>query len=501
MGWRFAPLLFLCIVSILVACSEATPPSEPVTLVPLPTGTAIVSPATVAPIPTVTTVAPASTATAVAPVPTEAPLPVPTSAPTAEPPPPTAVQFVSEEHSAASERVFGLVNELVEELGHREGGTPEELSAAEHLKMRFDEMGYSAEIQPFSLELFDIARYMQTRGENAKVVVESPIEAQSPGLLLSTAPKGGKQTGSLVSVGQGRSEDLPADGLAGKIVLIQPGDIPLNDPQTLSALLEKANSAGAAGAIAAVISGNISGMEQYRPLLAAPSEIPALILPQAEIGDQLHAASQSGEVLLSVMIETQEMGSQNVVAELEGEGDGLVIVGGHYDVVPQTVAGANDNTSGIAVVLELAEAFAGETLPFSVRFMAFGAEEIGLYGSSRYVASLSEAELGRIVAMLNFDVVASGPLLAVTGQEELVELAQRIAADLGLESVSQPLPAGASSDHQPFQSAGVPVLVLYGPDVSRIHTPEDRLEFVQPELLGSALLVAEALLRSPEFPQ
>ena len=133
--------------------------------------------------------------------------------------------------------------------------------------------------------------------------------------------------------------------------------------------------------------------------------------------------------------------------------------------------------------------------------MAFGAEEIGLHGSSRYVASLSEAELGRIVAMLNFDVVASGPLLAMTGQEELVGLAQRIAADLGLESDSQPLPAGASSDHQPFQSAGVPVLVLYGPDVSRIHTPEDRLEFVQPELLGSALLVAEALLRSPEFPK
>ena len=54
---------------------------------------------------------------------------------------------------------------------------------------------------------------------------------------------------------------------------------------------------------------------------------------------------------LSVNIETQVLESQNVVAELEGAGDGLVIVGGHYDVVPQTEDGANDNTSGIAVRL------------------------------------------------------------------------------------------------------------------------------------------------------
>ncbi len=166
----------------------------------------------------------------------------------------------------------------MQELGHREAGTHEELLAAKHIKERLDAMGYSAEIQSFTFEHFDVQRSLQTRWETAKVIVESPIEIQLPGLLLSSAPKGGKQNGPMVPVGQGRSEDFPADGLVGKVVLIQPGDIPLNDPQTLPALLEKANSAGAAGAIAAVISGNISGMEQYVPLLAAPSEIPALIL-------------------------------------------------------------------------------------------------------------------------------------------------------------------------------------------------------------------------------
>ena len=78
----------------------------------------------------------------------------------------------------------------MEELGHREAGTPEELQAAEHLKERLDAMGYSAKLQPFTLEFFDVQRYIQTRGENAQIIVESPIQAQSPGLILSTTPGG-----------------------------------------------------------------------------------------------------------------------------------------------------------------------------------------------------------------------------------------------------------------------------------------------------------------------
>ncbi len=96
------------------------------------------------------------------------------------------------------------------------------------------------------------------------------------------------------------------------------------------------------------------------------SAIQALILVQAEIGEQLSAMSQQGEVTLSVRIDTEELESRNVVAELAGSGDALVVVGGHYDVVPQTEAGANDNTSGTALVLALAESLAGQSLPFSV---------------------------------------------------------------------------------------------------------------------------------------
>ena len=69
-------------------------------------------------------------------------------------------------------------------------------------------MGYSAEMESCTFEHFDVAQYQQTRGQNAQVIVESPIETQSPGLLLSTTPKVGRQTGSLVAVGPGDPRNL-----------------------------------------------------------------------------------------------------------------------------------------------------------------------------------------------------------------------------------------------------------------------------------------------------
>ena len=427
----------ILILVALVTCSAEPPVNEPTATVVQPAPTTPAAP-TAAPEPTATAMpatptavptAPTATATATPPTPaaTETTA-VPTAAPTSAPTSPA-----NEELRAASEKVFALVEELIEELGHREAGTAEELEAAKRIKERLAAMGYSAEMQVFAFEHFDIEHYIRTQGQNAQVIVESPIKEQSPGLLLTTTPKGGKHSGSLVVVGAGESEDFQKEAIAGKVVLIQPGDIALNEAETLPSLLEKVNGASEAGAIAAVISGKIIGMEQYRPLFGALSSIPALILPQATIGEQLHTMSQAGEVTLAVNIDTKQLESRNVVAELKGDGDGLVIVGGHYDVVPQTQAGANDNTSGIALMLALAETLTGESLPFTIRFIAFGAEEIGLYGSSHYVASLSGEELARTKAMLNFDVVASGPLLAATGQKELVDIALKSGLRIGSE--------------------------------------------------------------------
>ena len=152
-------LASLLLVAVAVACSDGTPTEAPGASSP-PPETAVASPATPEPPattvpatavlpPTGTTEPPTPNLPAVTPVPTDTPLPEPAVAATAEPTPPAVALYVSEEHEAASEKVYDLVTELVEELGHREAGTPEELQAAEHLKERLDAMGYSAELQSF----------------------------------------------------------------------------------------------------------------------------------------------------------------------------------------------------------------------------------------------------------------------------------------------------------------------------------------------------------------
>ena len=97
------------------------------------------------------------------------------------------------------------------------------------------------------------------------------------------------------------------------------------------------------------------------------------------------------EVTLTAQ-ETSEP-SQNLIAELPGTGEGVVVVvGAHYDTTPGSV-GASDNASGMGVLLALAKELAGRSFPFTLRFIAFGAEETGLNGSDHYVDSLSGDEL------------------------------------------------------------------------------------------------------------
>ena len=487
-------LVALLMVAISVACSDAAPDGGAVATV-LPTKTAASTPEQ-PPAEVGSTPGPDLTAKA-GPEPTPVPTVALTDPAQTKSSPEDAAP--NEAVAAAGEEVFSLVTQLVAELGHREAGTVEELRAEEHLRARFNEFGYSSELQEFTFEYFDLIGYIQGQQELASVVVLSPVQTSLPGIPLSTAPNGADNSGLLTLVDLEYGVQFADAGLNGKVAFIQPAEMFLSGGDVAQDLQNLANQAADAGAVAAVLSGASIGLATYRPLLAVESPIPALLLfPGAEM--PLLQRLEVGEVTVSVSIQTEEMQSQNVVAELKGEGDDVVIVGAHYDVAPQTQSGPNDNTSGTATVLLLAKVLADQSLPFTVKFILFGAEETGLYGSSQYVSSLRNLELGRIKGMVNFDVVGTGPFIAMIGNSELVEFALGEAETLEIKAEEGVLPPGASSDHHSFEQVGVPVLMLYVPDISRIHTPNDKLEFVQSERLGEAFLLAEAILLSTEFP-
>ena len=150
----------------------------------------------------------------------------------------------------------------------------------------------------------------------------------------------------------------------------------------------------------------------------------------------------------------------NVLAESRGRGRSVVMAGAHLDSVPAG-PGINDNGSGVAALLGLAES-AGSSAPGApIRLAFWGAEELGLYGSRRYVAALSPAERQRIRAYVNLDMVGSRN--AVRAVYAAKDSARRIRnGSQRIENVLNGLVkptehSSGASDHVPFARAGIPV--------------------------------------------
>ena len=164
----------------------------------------------------------------------------------------------------------------------------------------------------------------------------------------------------------------------------------------------------------------------------------------------------------------------NVIAETSGDPNNVIVVGAHLDSVG-VGPGINDNGSGSAMILEIAEEMSKVKPRNMVRFMWFGAEESGLLGSEAYVASLSEAERDQIAAMLNFDMVASpnfarfvydgdlsdteGIPSAPAGSAEIEQLFLEYFASQGL--VTEPTAFDGRSDYGPFLEADIPAGGLF----------------------------------------
>lgn len=178
--------------------------------------------------------------------------------------------------------------------------------------------------------------------------------------------------------------------------------------------------------------------------------------------------------------------SPNVIAR-SAEADyskGYIVVGGHYDTVVGTV-GANDNASGIAVVLTLAEALKGH--PAAVEFIGFGAEEYPpsraehLVGSRAYATALIDPSIIR--AMLSIDMVGAGPsVLIVTGRGGPAALSGEIADDaepLGIPY--QVTTEGSFSDHVAFTERGIPAAWLWAGNHPTLHKPSDVFSVVMTE--------------------
>lgn len=98
--------------------------------------------------------------------------------------------------------------------------------------------------------------------------------------------------------------------------------------------------------------------------------------------------------------------SQNVIATKKGASTKEVIIGAHYDSVGTN--GVDDNGSGTVVNLETAKRLANKETPYTVKFVFFGAEEVGLKGSAAYSNAMTDEEVANTLYMVNMDSMLAG---------------------------------------------------------------------------------------------
>ena len=191
---------------------------------------------------------------------------------------------------------------------------------------------------------------------------------------------------------------------------------------------------------------------------------------------------------------------KNVIAYLPGVGpraDEYVIVGAHYDhlgrggfgsLSPKSReihSGADDNGSGTAAVIELAQEYAararaGQFPLRSIVFMAFTAEEEGLIGSAHFV-SHPPLPLDKVVAMLNLDMVGRmrDETLYVGGAGTAASL-EKILTEADRNSPIQIKDIGKGgrgpSDHMSFAMKKIPVLFFFTGLHGDYHRPTDKIE-------------------------
>jgi len=177
----------------------------------------------------------------------------------------------------------------------------------------------------------------------------------------------------------------------------------------------------------------------------------------------------------------------NLVGYLPGDdaavGNDIILVGAHHDHLGDGHLGANDNASGAAALLAIAQAIRQRGKPHrTIAFALFGGEELGLYGSAYFAAHPpAPLPIDRIVYDINLDMVGS---YRQAGAVYAMGTFRGLAGTAIVKALAADHPAlhvgvggrGVGSDHEAFCQAGVPYVFFWTPDKRCYHKRCDTID-------------------------
>ena len=416
-----------------------------------------------------------------------------------------------------------------EELAGRLPGSEGDLKSAEYIRDALESWGLTPAIDD-GLQSFEIVSSIKKGEDNSLIVNDNPV---SPELFMPLAISESMElTAGIVFAGYGFNIESDTmnwadyDGLdiAGKWVMLLRADPEVDNPSsnfaTISADRDKVMTAKDLGAGGVLL---VSGKEfdprdefeslakgEYStgiPVLRIKREVADIILEENNesieaLEQRINESYSSHSFDIDCTVEgkaeliEEKVNTFNVLMTLPGNDpvlkDEYLVIGGHYDHLgmggpgtssrtPDTTAahyGADDNASGIASMLEVAEKYAAEgNNARSVLFAAFGAEEMGLLGS-KYLVENMPVKPENINAMINLDMIGrlkENRTIQIggvgTGQE--FEDIIHNSTDTAVLRLSLSQEGYGPSDHSAFYGKDIPVLFFSTGAHLDYHTPFD----------------------------
>ncbi len=392
--------------------------------------------------------------------------------------------------------------------GSRAVGSAGYDAAADYIVSTLRASGYDVQTPEFDLGLY-------TAEEPVLTVDGAEVESYPLKYSLGTPPQG--VSGPLVAAPAGDASGcVPADfaglDVKGAVVLVDRGGCPFPDKQAVAAEF---------GAVALIVANNV----EADFLAATLGETTDVKIPVVTVtkDDGARLRGAPGPATLVLDARTERFTVRNVIAQTKtGSPQDVVMVGAHLDTVPEG-PGMNDNGSGVVAVLETAVQLGNAPdINHAVRFGFWGAEEVGIIGSRKYLQSLDMEQLKDIALYLNFDMLASpnagyftydGNQSTTLGRDDPVPRVPEGSAGIErtlvdyLEAEGKPAQDtlfDGRSDYEPFTRAGIPAgglfagadgtktaeqVELWGgtadaPFDPQYHTGTDTLDQIDREALG-----------------
>ncbi|WP_230859623.1 M28 family metallopeptidase [Actinoplanes aureus] len=290
--------------------------------------------------------------------------------------------------------------------GTRHAGTEGYANSVKYVAGQLRKAGYKVTLDPFEFQFVFPALLQQLTPVNAEYETGPFTNSPSGDVTGPVIPVDINLTGDRATTSGCEDSDFAGLNFSGPndIALIQRG----GPPDASCTFIVKAQNAQEAGAEAVIIFNQGNDPTREGLIVGTLGENPPITIPVVGASFATGVAlAQAGSTAHVRILPSETRTDVNVIAELPGKNrDNVVMAGAHLDSETEG-PGINDNGSGSAAILETALQMAKVKPQNTVRFAWWGAEELGLIGSTAYVEELTQAERDRIALYLNYDMVGS----------------------------------------------------------------------------------------------